>query len=386
MQRGTASMIPENIVEILLDNQDLITDEIDIINKSIIRISDALKSASDIILQKLTNEAKNGDIDEESEKKHLDQSQLIRKYAKNLHEIELFSKLTDEELQIIEENFESEIPKNIPESQTLYVVANQHCPICKTDLKFKKIKYHQKDNDAKEQYVNAYFCPNCQRNFILDITSEDFLDTNIVLDTKYYNRLGMDDLIVVDSFSSCSNKNHKLEDVEAVIVTILPNGKLFNETLNASYCNDCKHYFTTKFEFNKLKGVPICKVIDKTVLKQDIKDTEDANSTSSDKGGSKLTQHGYNVKYNNNLTKEQRQCILGMLMYFGMPKSEIISFLDVYIHSGELRRNSSKNWDNAVSKWKEDKIFVENFEDEQLVEKINIRRIVLKYARNKNPL
>ena len=62
-----------------------------------------------------------------------------------------------------------------------------------------------------------------------------------------------------------------------------------------------------------------------------------------------------------------------------------ISFLDVYIHSGELRKDSHKNWDNAVLKWKEDKEFVENFEDEQLVEKINIQRIVLRYTRNKNP-
>lgn len=36
-------MIPENIIEILLDNQKLITEEIDSINKSIIRIEDALK-------------------------------------------------------------------------------------------------------------------------------------------------------------------------------------------------------------------------------------------------------------------------------------------------------------------------------------------------------
>lgn len=38
-------MIPENIIEILLDNQKLITEEIDSINKSIIRIEDALKNS-----------------------------------------------------------------------------------------------------------------------------------------------------------------------------------------------------------------------------------------------------------------------------------------------------------------------------------------------------
>lgn len=378
-------MIPENIIEILTENQDLITDEIDAINKSIDRISDALKTSSSIILQRLTYEADNENFDEESEKKYLYQSQMIRKYAKNLHEIELFSQPSDEESRIIEENFNDSTSQNISKLQTVYVIANQTCPVCKQELKFKKIEYQQKDNESKDKYINAYSCPECHRNFVLDITSENFKNTNIVIDTKYYNRLGMDDLMVVDSFSSCSNKNHKLEDVEAVIATILPNGKLLNETLNASYCNECKHYFTTKFEFNKLKGVPICKVIDKTVSKQDMKDMEGTNSTPADKGGSKLTQHGYNVKYNNNLTKEQRQCILGMLMYFGMPKSEIISFLDVYIHSGELRKDSHKNWDNAVLKWKEDKEFVENFEDEQLVEKINIQRIVLRYTRNKNP-
>lgn len=132
-------MIPENIIEILLDNQKLITEEIDSINKSIIRIEDALKTASGIILQKLLSEANNKDVNKEFENKCLKQSQDLRTYASTLRQIETFSPLNDEERQIVEENFNSNIVENASNTQTVYVLANQICPICNRTLITKKI-------------------------------------------------------------------------------------------------------------------------------------------------------------------------------------------------------------------------------------------------------
>ena len=114
INEGDLHMIPEDIINILTDNQDLVANEIDIIDKSITRISDALKTASNIILQKLTTEADSENINEELEKKYLRQSQMIRKYAKGLYEIAIFSSPTEEESGIIEGNFKTEFTKNIP--------------------------------------------------------------------------------------------------------------------------------------------------------------------------------------------------------------------------------------------------------------------------------
>lgn len=379
-------MIPEDIINILTDNQDLVANEIDIIDKSITRISDALKTASNIILQELTTEADSENINEELEKKYLRQSQMIRKYVKGLYEIAIFSSPTEEESKIIDENFETKPAKNISTSQTVYVIANQNCPECKTPLSHVSIAYKDIRNGyAKDCTIDGYKCKTCNRKFISDELRKNFKCTNVTVDTRFYNRISAYEIIVLNSTKSCSNKNHIIEDVEATIMTILPNGSIYPEILNIIYCRTCDQYIATVSEYNKLKGVPICQVIDNT---KEVKQSDNVNiydSSNYDKTGSKLTQHGYNVNINANLTKEQRQAILGVQMYTGMSKSEILSYIDTNIHNGESRTDSRKSWDNAVSKWKEDREFVENFNKENFIQKIDVNKVVLKYTRHRNP-
>lgn len=380
-------MIPENIIEILLDNQNLITEEIDSINKSITRIKDALKTASSIVLQQLLSEANSENINIESENKCLDQSQDLRTYASTLHQIETFSPLNDEERQIVEENFNSNIVENASNTQTVYVLANQICPICNCTLTTKKIsiikKYH---NHIANVRSNGFTCKRCNKDFILDSNKDNFDNSNIRLDTSYYNRLSTHEIVVLNTLKQCSSKDHKLEDVKAVIMTVLPNGLISPETINISYCRNCDQYIATISEYNKLKGIPLCKVIDKTKEENqfNVKSTT-YDSMNYDKTGSKLTQHGYNVNVSAKLTKEQRQTILGTQIYNGMTKAEIICYIDSNIHNGELRKDSPKSWDNAVSKWKEDKEFVQNFNTEKFIKRIDVEKIVLKYTRHKNP-
>lgn len=379
-------MIPENIIEILLDNQKLITEEFDSINKSIIRIEDALKTASGIILQKLLSEANNKDVNKEFENKCLKQSQDLRTYANTLRQIETFSPLNDEERQIVEENFNSNIVENASNTQTVYVLANQICPICNRTLITKKIsiikKYH---NHIANVRSNGFTCKRCNKDFILDSNKDNFDNSNIRLDTSYYNRLSTHEIIVLNSLKQCSSKDHKLEDVEAIIMTVLPNGLISPETINISYCRNCDQYIATILEYNELKGIPLCKVIDKTKEENQSNKHTTYDSSNYDKTGSKLTQYGYNVNVSDNLTKEQRQTILGVQIYNGMTKAEIICYIDSNIHNGELRKDSAKSWDNAISKWKEDKEFVQNFDNEKFIKKIDVDKIILKYTRHKNP-
>ena len=379
-------MIPENIIEILLDNQKLVTEEIDAINKSITRIKDALKTANNIITQNLYKDTNLEEFDESYEIKQLEQSQAIRKYASTLHQIETFSPLNDEERQIVEENFNSNIVENASNTQTVYVLANQICPICNRTLTTKKISIIKKDhNHITNIRSSGFTCKRCNKDFILDSNKDNFDNSNIILDTSYYNRLSTHEIIVLNTLKQCSSKDHKLEDVEATIMTVLPNGSISPETINISYCRNCDQYIATLSEYIKLKGIPLCKVIDKTKEESQSNKHTIYDSSSYDKTGSKLTQYGYNVNVSDNLTKEQSQTILGVQIYNGMTKAEIICYIDSNIHNGELRKDSAKSWDNAISKWKEDKEFVQNFDNEKFIKKIDVDKIVLKYTRHKNP-
>lgn len=380
-------MIPEDIINILTDNHDLVANEIDVINKSITRISDALKTVSNIILQKLTTEADSENLNEELEKKYLHQSQMIRKYDKGLYEITMFSSLTEEESEIIDEDFKTESTKNIPVSQTVYVIANQTCPECRKILSFKKIIYQTSSIGFPHQSsINGYECKKCKAIFIPDTIKENLANSSLSINTKYYNRISTHEIIVLNTLKACSNKDHKLESVEATIMTVTSNGSICPETLHISYCRNCDKYITILSEYNKLKGIPICEVIDMTKEKNyKQQDNSKYDQTSYDKTGSKLTNHGYNVNITNNLTKEQRQTILGIQLCTGMSKAEIISFIETNIHSGEMRKTSQKNWDNAVLKWKEDMEFVKLFDSKQFVRKIDVDKVILKYTRHRNP-
>jgi len=387
INEGDLHMIPEDIINILTDNQDLVANEIDIIDKSITRISDALKTASNIILQKLTTEADSENINEELEKKYLRQSQMIRKYAKGLYEIAIFSSPTEEESGIIEGNFKTEFTKNIPMSQTVYVIANQTCPECRKLLSFKKIIYKTSSNGFIHQSsINGYECKKCKAIFIPDTIKENLANSSLDINTKYYNRISTHEIIVLNTLKSCSKKDHKLESVDATIMTVTPNGSICPETLHVSYCRNCDKYIAILSEYNKLKGIPICEVVDMTKEKNQKKqDNSKYDQTLYDKTGSKLTNHGYNVNITDNLTKEQRQTILGIQLCAGMSKAEILSFIETNIHSGEMRKTSQRNWDNAVSKWKEDMEFVKSFDDKQFIQKIDVDKVILKYTRHRNP-
>ena len=40
-----------------------------------------------------------------------------------------------------------------------------------------------------------------------------------------------------------------------------------------------------------------------------------------------------------------------------------------------MRKTSQRNWDNAVSKWKEDMEFVKSFDDKQFIQKLMLTKL-----------
>lgn len=370
-------MIPENIIDILLDHQDTITDEIDIINKSIIRISDALKSASSIILEKLTDEANGNDMDEESEAKYLKQSQAIRKYVKSLQEIELHYGTYGQN--------EESITTPLDNSKLVYVVANNTCPVCKTKLSDNIIHYTNNNNKTQDLCIKGCICPSCHRQFLLDKSNYNFADTNIKLSTEYYNRLSLYDVIVLKNINSCSKNNHQLEDVEAVIMVINSSGLIEQHKYLVSYCRTCNQYIMLESEYKKIIGIPVCQIIDERTDGKS-PSTKRPKIVYSNTTGSKLQNSGYNVNCIDNLTEEQRHTILGLqLTTHSLTSNEIISYIDTYIESGQKRSGSVKCWDRAVRKWESDKQFVQNFNAEEFDKQIGVSKLILRYTRNKNP-
>lgn len=301
-------------------------------------------------------------LDKDEELTILKESQDIREYIQKLNAIR------------------THVPNNSG-TQTVYVIANTDCPICNESLENTKILYYRL-NDSISYKLPVHRCPKCNKYFIYDTEERNTSDTNIQINEQYYNKLSYNELIVINNLKKCSKSYHHLEDVNCVIITILPDGSITSETINAVYCNECQRYFTTLEEYNHLTGVPICEVINQTIEGNE-NHKESSNKNDYNGNGSKLTRRGYNVNCISDLTKEQRHTILGTQLYMGnMSKTEIISFIDSYIHNGKQR----SNWNNAVSKWQEDKKFIEEFNNEIFAEKVDIDKIILKYTRSKNTL
>lgn len=353
-------MIPKNIIDILLNHQDEVSNEISDINKTINNISRSLKEVSNVILDNMVNNThQTNELDKDEELTTLRESQDIREYIQKLKTIRTY------------------VP-SVNEIKTVYVIATPYCPTCNESLKNAKILYH-KSNDSISYKLQVHRCPKCNKYFIYDTEDRNTRDTNIQVNEQYYNKLSYNELIVVNNLKKCSKLDHHLEDIQCVIMTILPDGSIESETIKGAYCNECQRYFTTPEEYNHLAGVPICEVINQTIEgNENHKDSSNKNDYNGN--GSKLTRRGYNVNCISDLTKEQRQTILGTQIYMGMSVTEIISFIDSFIHNGKQR----SNWNNAVAKWQEDKKFVEEFNNEIFAEKVDINKIIFKYKRSKN--
>lgn len=163
------------------------------------------------------------------------------------------------------------------------------------------------------------------------------------------------DFIIKKSTFKCIQNNHHTEDMVAAVNVIEKDGNIKLKKINVGYCKECNVFFILESIYEEFKKwyVPICKV-------SDVKTYYGANG----KYGMKLAQesilkqYGYSVSKTEDLSDTVRQKILAVLIdNHIVTKNDIISYLDFFVSQ---RRYQSK-YEQAISKWEEDREFVANY-------------------------
>lgn len=239
--------------------------------------------------------------------------------------------------------------------------------IKKTDIKAEYIKHFIIELYKKRRHIEIFtdFCAvflysGKSKYIILNNTLESETKENTLkLETKEIKK----DIIkvVVDAFVvrcnvfHCMHESHKIKDIIALIDIIDDNGKKCVEKVPAGYCTECNLFFILEstFENLKKKGILLCKVTD-------IKSVNKFFHINGEKLAheSLLMQYGYSVSQINNLSEERRKKILAVIIDNEiLSKIEIISYLDLFIN----QRLSISNMETAITKWTEDRDFVQNY-------------------------
>ena len=161
--------------------------------------------------------------------------------------------------------------------------------------------------------------------------------------------------VVRSTTMRCTNRQHHIENIQAVVTVITPLGDLVTRQIPASYCRECNVYFLMENTYTKLKtiGIPFCRVTDHETW---IKQNTGVGCMKLAKE-SVLMQYGYNVSQKEDLSSMQRQTILQSIVENGiLSKSEVVSYLNYFINQ-RINRDTDM-YDVAISKWREDRDFI----------------------------
>lgn len=240
------------------------------------------------------------------------------------------------------------------------------------ELKARKIKFCENCGmlyiplRIYKRYHKLFICENTDEINKLNSskskkdTMELTLENNI--DIGRENKIEIKDFVVWDrNIYRCTNKRHKLFDIEAVIEVIDDEGKTKWKDISAGYCKDCNVFFITEYMYDKLKrwGTPICKLYEKEIDDREICDRRNDNYGEMIlRTESILMRYGYNVSKKNGLSKYRRRAILALLIDNEiLRKNYIINFLNGRINFNGLKCNNEL----AVSKWEDDIDFVNEY-------------------------
>lgn len=186
-----------------------------------------------------------------------------------------------------------------------------------------------------------------------------------------YTELNLSDIVVLNHTLKC-DLNHDICDVNVILPVLDKNGNINKINVIASYCNNCKRYTITKDVFNNIDGVILCEVINKTGISTDSDEDVEIELAQHQ---SILYRYGYNVKTKDNLSAKQRHIIIASLVESNiLTRNQIIDHLTMLIARGE----KIKTWKEAVTKWKEDRYFTQQYNKDNLPSVI-ANKILLKY-------
>lgn len=356
-------MFPKEVTDIILKYQSE-NDELCTINAAIDEIIFQLQKVNDNITEKINLLLKNLNTSSE-EIQLLHDSQKLREYISTLH--------------MIENDKETSCKSSID----LYVCHDNICPKCNWKMYDTVIKYKNNNNNTENNLI-INICPNCKNQFVIDYDLEDIdlKNTNINLYENYYirNELVFNDVIVLNTISSCIYQNHHLADVEARIPIIKRDSSIDYISRSISYCKECNQYIMLKGTFNDINDVIACRVIDNTtVLNLPANYKSENDEIEIKQKQSILYQYGYNVKTKENLSDKQRHLILSMVVESNiLTRTQIISHLDTLIERG----NKIPNWKDATIKWKQDRHYISKYNSAHLP-KIVVDKLILKYKETK---
>ena len=186
----------------------------------------------------------------------------------------------------------------------------------------------------------------------------------------------VEDVVVKSLFNKCIYKNHILKDVNALVcVYVWEDGEIVIREVSAEarYCEECKVYYIYESEFQKLKriGRICCNVYDE---EEYIRLKQESNPWNL-KPESVLRQYGYTVNASDNYSTFHRQQILRFLCDNDiLSKDRIISHISWLIDKNSHRDRYS----NAVRKWREDLLFIKNYNNRNADKTIKVRSIYRK--------
>lgn len=370
-------MLPKEITGILDKHKENNVDEIKKVNEYILEILKELKNVKSNLSEQIKNLYDDDIVGEQVSVLHNEITTLV-KYIKSIDYIDLN---TDDKPDAHPDSFvispkQQELLKLFNDGIRPFLISDSLCPECHEEVVPFNIYYCRKVSDKiTEESIQWSRCPVCRRWYVLDKWLKDFdlTNTNITLNRKYYNdvpTIGIYSIVVLSNTLHCS-LNHKTKDIVAKLPTINESGELIYAKVNASYCYECDRFTILKNDFNNIKDVIICKVIDETYEYSSAPKEEFEVEPKT----SILYSYGYNVKTQSNLSEEQRHTILSAIMEAGiMNKRDIVNHITTLIDRG----SKISSWKSATHKWKQDREFVSQYQSGELPEFI-FNEVILKH-------
>lgn len=168
-------------------------------------------------------------------------------------------------------------------------------------------------------------------------------------------RMETNDAIIRSNGFYC-NKNHEVTDVAGIIRVVDKRGTIEEHLVPIAYCKTCNLYYMLEETYSELKrsGVILHTVMTKIQYRNYTwKNNGDLNPMMW-KEESPLKIYGYSVGQQDDLSDEQRQAVLEMIIDNGiMSQDRVLSYLDFFIR---LHGN-----ENSTSKWQEDRRHIANY-------------------------
>lgn len=311
------------------------------------------------ILNKMQESVMSDEIDTDLET-YLDDIKVIKKFVRSIKD-------TKSNLRYDTSMVQETLIKNF----ILYLTDYYDCPECYEKLESTESYYHS-DDFSSSKSIDTLYCSKCRKRFVhYEIANNiNFDKTNIELKYDYFSVLSPFDVIVISNISFCTSRNHDIEDKNALLKIILPDGQIQSMIVALAYCKTCNKYYMLKYHYDQLDGIPICEIVDNTK-----ESSKNQNKDFGDKP-SKLNNLGYNVNCVEKLTDIQRHTILALqLESQGMTKSEILSYLQFQINKFSPRVNCQ----SAVAKWRRDMKFVSDYKIGESEISGKIEKFILRY-------